>query len=201
MKVKTTMLSILKSRVILVTALFGVFGGALSLLLKIDEMQRYYVALSMLVAFLISLLLSFLLKGSLKGRMKQTLKIILSVGFVLFIVSALYHTKIFLEKTMAYHYPAGSRTSYLVKANNYSEDGKKRKALNAAMTDEELLYQQLGGPGGKRHLWDSGEIDSNTFSLITSYIILIIFFSGSVFALLEILSLTNASNLARTDGL
>ena len=195
------MLSILKSRVTLVTALFAAFGGGLSLLLKIDEMQRYYVALSALVAFLISLLLSFLLKGSLKRKAKQSLKIILSVGFILFIIAALYHTRSFLEKTIAYHYPAGSSVSYLVKGNTYSTEGDSKKALHPTMTDEEIIYHQLGGPLGKRHLWNQSEIDANTFSLISSYIVLIIFFSGSVFALLEILALTNAANLRRTDGL
>ncbi len=196
---KVTMLSILKSRVVLVTALFAAFGGGLSLLLKIDEMQSYYIALSSLVAFLISLLLSFLLRGTFKKKQKQMLKIILSVGFVCFIVAALYHTNLFLNATSPYRFPPGT-TSYLVRADDYSINGKTYKGKYPSLADDQILYMHLGGSGGKTFLWEQRDINSNTFKLITSYIILLIFFAGTVFALLEILALYYAPSVRKTDG-
>ncbi len=195
------MLSILKSRVVLVTTLFAVFGGGLSILLKIDEMQSYYVALSSLVALLISLLLSFLLKGTVKKKQKQMLKIILSAGFLCFIISALYHTNLFLNATIPYHYPQGSKVSYLVKGENYSNVGKEFRDQYPKLADDQIMYMHLGGPRGKIQLWEQRDINANTFKLITSYIILLIFFAGSVFALLEILTLYQSASVKKTDDL
>jgi hypothetical protein len=89
---------------------------------------------------------------------------------------------------------------YLVKGNNYSREGNGRKAEYPDFSDDELLYQKLGGPRGKTHLWSQNDINSNTFSLISSYILLVVFFSGSVFALLEILTLQYAKSMQKTDG-
>jgi len=191
------MLKLLKSRVVLVTALFAAFGGALSKLLKIDEMEGYYVALTSLIALLTTLLISFLLKGVWSKKRKKTLQIILSITSVLFIISALYHTNVFLTKTISYHHPKDRPASYLVKGKNYSVEGVRRKALYPDYNDDEILYQALGGPTGKTHLWDQSDINANTFALITSYVLLVIFFSGSTFALLEILSSQYAKSTAR----
>ncbi len=196
---KVSLLSLLKSRVVLVTFLFAAFGGALTLLLKIDEMQRYYIALSSLVALLMSLLLSFLLKGMVKKKQKLILKAVLSAGFICFIGSALYHTNLFLNATIPYRYPVGS-TSYLVKANAYSKQGEKFREKYPSLADDQLLYMHLGGAPGKTFLWEQRDINANTFKLITSYIILLVFFAGSVFALLEILVMYYAPSLAKTDN-
>ncbi|SRR6266542_821250 len=180
------MINILKSRVTIVTILFAAFGGALSKLLPIDEMEGYYIPLTTLVAFFISLLISFLLKGSWNIKKRKILQIILVGGFICFIASSLYHTYLLINKTIPYRFPKGNVT-YLVKGNRYTDTGNKYHNSLPYLSDAQILHDTLGGAEQKVALWEQKEIDSNTFALITSYVFLVIFFSASVFALLEIL--------------
>ena len=86
------MIAILKYRVLLITILFGAFGGALSLLLKIEDLKTYYPSLAILIALTVSLLISFLIKAKWNIRLRNQLKAISVVLFILFLAAAVLHT-------------------------------------------------------------------------------------------------------------
>ena len=77
------MIALLKYRVLFITLLFTIFGGALSLLLKIDEMESYYPALAALIALSVSLLISLLTKGRWTTSFKNKVKITATLLFYL----------------------------------------------------------------------------------------------------------------------
>ncbi len=192
--------TLLKSRVAQVTLLFGVFGGALGKLLKIDEMEGYYMGLTSLVALVISLLISFLLKGRWSLKTKRTLQVVLAVASVLFIAAALFHTYVFLNKTYPYRTPGGQSAVYLVKGEKLSLEGMALKKKYVNQTENEILFYHLGGPNQKAHLWEQAEINTNTFLLIASYVLLVVFFSATTFALLEILAIKYGGSKKEETG-
>ncbi len=178
-------IEILNNRVTYITLIFGLFGGALSLLLKIEDMKTYYPALASLIALLVSLLVSLLIKGKKGPAQRRLFKILAALLFFLFLVCAILHTNFIIKKTFEYH--EFDQMSRYVKGD-YSPAALAAKQKYPMLTDEQILYQKMGGPDGISVYWTAASIDNNVFLLIISYCGVIIFFVASITFLTEVLA-------------
>lgn len=178
-------LKVLNDRVTYITLLFGLLGGALSLLLKIEDMKAYYPALASLIALVVSLLVSFLIKGKRDRKSKNRLKVWASILFVLFLGFAGIHTKYVITKTFEYH--EFDEVNRYVKGN-YSDTAIALKKRFPHLNDEQILYQQMSGPDSIKQYWTAESVDTNIFLLIASYCGVILCFVAVVTLLTEILA-------------
>lgn len=179
------MIKILNNRVTYITLIFGLFGGALSLLLKIEDMKAYYPALASLIALLVSLLVSLLIKGKRGPAQRKLFKWLAALLFFLFLACAIIHTNFIINKTFDYH--EFDQMSRYVKGD-YSTAGLGAKQRYPTLTDEQILYKKMGGPDGISVYWTASSINHNIFLLIISYCGVIIFFVASITFLTEVLA-------------
>lgn len=191
------MINLLKYRAGLIAVMFGLFGGALSKLLEIDEMTKFYTALSSLIGLVISLLVSFLLKGKWSNHLKNNLKIISIILFAGLILTAYLHTKYFMECTFSYPNYDGS-TSYYVKGYEYTPLAQKYKASHPEIkSDTDLIYIGFS-PAEIDMVWTQESIQENLLKLITSYSLLVIFFVSIVSLLMEVLIVHYSASTSKT---
>jgi hypothetical protein len=181
----TKILQVLNNRVTYITVIFGLFGGALSLLLKVEEMKNFYPALSTLIALLVSLLVSLLIKGKRDKRSKDRLKISAVLLFLLFLVCAAFHTRYVINQTFEYH--EFDKVNRYVKGE-YSDSGLAAKKKYPMLNDEQILYQIMGGTDGIENYWTRTSIDNNILWLILTYCGLVMFFVACITLLTEILA-------------
>jgi hypothetical protein len=179
------MLTILKYRVLFITILFGAFGGALSLLLKIEDLKNYYPSLAVLIALAVTLLVSFLIKAKWTRQYRNKLKVAATLLFVLFLGAVFFHTYYIINHT--FEYREFDKMSRYVKGE-YSETGLSYKKNHPYQRDEEALRNYFGGPSGIELLWTKDSINNNIFRLIISYCCLVMFFVGCISFLTEILA-------------
>jgi uncharacterized membrane protein len=133
----TKILMVLNNRVTYITILFGLFGGALSFLLKIEDMKTYYPALASLIALVISLLVSLLIKGKRDRKSKNRFKISAIILFLMFLAFAAIHTKYVITKTFEYH--EFDEVNRYVKGV-YSDTAFALKRRYPQLSDEKMLY-------------------------------------------------------------
>lgn len=181
----TNIIQILNNRVTYITLLFAAFGGALSFLLKIEDMKTYYPALASLIALVISLLVSLLIQGKKDRKRMQRIKLSAVILFILFLGFAAVHTKYVITKTFEYHeFDALNR---YVKGN-YSDTALALQKRFPQLTDEQILYQKMSGVDSIKHYWTSESVDSNIFMLIVTYCLLVLCFVASVTLMTEVLA-------------
>jgi hypothetical protein len=179
------MTAILTKRVAFITLIFGAFGGALTLLLKIQEMQSYYPALGALIALLTSLLVSFLIIGKRNSKVMRQFKIAAALLFACFLACAVLHTRKVINHT--FEYVEFDETNRYVKGN-YSDSGLAIKKRYPTLNDEEILRQKMGGVDAIKIYWDASSVDNNVFLLILTYCGIVLFFVAAVTFLTEVLS-------------
>ena len=179
------MITILKYRILFITLLFGAFGGALSLLLKIEDLKTYYPSLAILIALSVSLLISFLIKAKWSTRLRNKLKVIVAIVFFLFLGTAFLHTYYIIDKT--FEYRNFEEVNRYVKGD-YSAIAKQYKSQHPTLTDEEALYNDFGGSGGINIYWTKESVNKNILILIITYSMLILFFVACVSLLTEVLA-------------
>ncbi len=190
------MVAFLKLRVVFITLLFGLFGGALSYLLKIDELQSYYPALAALIALCVSLLISFLIKGRWTVVFRNKIKKMSAILFSLFLIAAFIHTYLFINSVFKYKDFTGE-VSYYVKGSVYTEAALKCKKDHPKITsDAAMMYACFESPEEKTEAWTEESINNNVFMLIVSYCAVILFFVGTVSLLTEILASRYSSKKA-----
>lgn len=181
------MIKLLKYRAALLTVMFGLFGGAISKLLVIDEMTGYYTALASIIALVVNLLVSFLLKGRWNTRLKNNIKIICFALFIALVGFLYMHTKYFIENTFPYS-DFENNVSYHVKGSEYTLAAKKFKAEHQYIeSDADLVREGFGSPEEKGKVWTQESIDKNWLRLVLSYSLIVIFFVGLVSVLIEVL--------------
>lgn len=176
---------VLNNRVTYITVIFGLFGGAISLLLKIEEMKTYYPALAILIALLVSLLVSLLIKGKRNPKIRYVFKITAAILFLLFLVCAVLHTNYIINRTFEYH--EFDENNRYVKGV-YSDSGLVARKKYPMLNDEQILYQKMGGTDGIEIYWTKSSVDSNIFLLIISYCGVVMFFVASITFLTEVLA-------------
>ncbi|MEX2591938.1 MAG: hypothetical protein WD426_04130 [Anditalea sp.] len=181
------MIKLLRYRAALLTVLFGLFGGALSQLLVIDEMTWYYTALASIIALVVNLLVSFLLKGRWSTRMKNHTKIASILLFLALIATIYAHTKYFIEGTFSYR-GYDDQISYYVKGNEYTYVAQEFKKANPYIqSDADLIREGFGSPEEKYKAWTEQSINENKLGLISTYSLIIIFFVSLISILIEVL--------------
>lgn len=181
------MIKLLKYRAALLTVLFGLFGGAISKLLVIDEMAWYYTALASIIALVVNLLVSFLLKGRWNTQVKNYTKITSILLFLALIVTVFLHTKYFIEGTFTYR-GYDNEISYYVKGNEYTPVAIEFKKANPyVQSDSDLIREGFGSPDEKYKAWTEESINETKLKLISTYSLIIIFFVGLISILIEVL--------------
>jgi hypothetical protein len=181
------MIKILHYRAALISALFGLFGSALSKLLVIDEMTWYYTALASLIGFVVNLLVSFLLKGRWNKGMKNYTKLVCLLFFLGLITTVYMHTKYYIECTFPYS-GYDDKLTYYVKGTEYTPMAIKFKQENPhIVSDADLIREGFGSPSEKEKVWTEESINNNKLKLITSYSLIVIFFVGIISILIEVL--------------
>ena len=178
-------LKVLNDRVTYITAIFALFGGALSFLLKIEDMKTYYPALATLLALLVSLLVSLLIKGKRDRRSKNRMKIWALILFLLFLGCAFLHTNFVINHTFEYN--EFDKVSRYVKGE-YSDSGLAAKKKYPMLNDEQMLYKLMDGTDGIEIFWTKSSVDHNVFMLIMTYCGVVMFFVASITLLTEILA-------------
>ena len=179
------MLTILKYRVLLITAIFGAFGGALSLLLKVEDLKSYYPSLAALIALIVSLLISFLIKARWNTRHRNKLKIVSALLFGLFLATAFFHTYYVINDTFEYREFA-KMTRYV--KGEYTQAAINYKKGHPAEEDIDALKNYFGGTAGIGLFWTRTSINNNIFKLIVTYCCLVMFFVGAVSLVTEVLA-------------
>ncbi|TAL44339.1 MAG: hypothetical protein EPN92_08985 [Chitinophagaceae bacterium] len=194
--------TILQYRVAFITALFAIFGGALTLLLQIDEMETYYRSLAPLLALVVSLFISFMLKMKWSTKARNFLKVIISVLFGLLLIAVYMYTKFFLKATFPFR-DSEDKVAYYVKGDkdSYTQVATDFRKKNPGITsDAEMIRMGFEGPHNKRYAWTEESISNNILWLITGYCIVVILFVGAVSFLSEILSLKYPKSTKRSSA-
>lgn len=181
----TKILMVLNNRVTYITVLFGLFGGALSFLLKIEDMKTYYPALASLIALVISLLVSLLIKGKTDRKSKSRFKISAIILFLLFLGFAAIHTKYVITKTFEYH--EFEEVNRYVKGA-YSDTAYALKKRYPHLSDENMLYQKMSGVDSIKQYWTPESVETNIFILIATYCGLVLCFVAVITLMTEILA-------------
>lgn len=181
------MIILLKYRAIFIGLLFGLFGGALTKLLAIDELAFYYTALASIIAIVVNLMVSFMLKGKWNTHVKYSVKAVCIFLFLALIIALYSHTNYFLRGTFPYR-DFEDQVSYYIKGNKYTPIAIKFIEENPYIqSDEDLIREGFGSPDEKDKVWTQASINSNWMKLLTSYSLVIMFFVALVSILLEIL--------------
>ncbi|WP_373398621.1 hypothetical protein V8V91_02540 [Algoriphagus halophilus] len=181
------MIILLKYRALFIGLLFGLFGGALTKLLAIDELAFYYTALASIIAIVVNLMVSFMLKGKWNTHVKYSVKAVCIFLFLALIIALYSHTNYFLRGTFPYR-DFEDQVSYYIKGNEYTPIAKKFIEENPYIqSDEDLIREGFGSPDEKDKVWTQTSINSNWMKLLTSYSLVIMFFVALVSVLLEIL--------------
>jgi hypothetical protein len=181
------MIKFLHLRAALISVLFGLFGGALSKLLVIDEMTWYYTALASLIGLVVNLLITFLLKGRWNKNMKNYTKLVCILFFFGLITTVYLHTKYYIECTFPYS-GYDDKPVYYVKGDEYTPLAKEFKQKNPhIISDADLIREGFGSPSAKEKAWTEASINKNKLKLITSYSLIVIFFVSIISVLIEVL--------------
>lgn len=181
------MISLLKYRAALIALIFGLFGGAISYLLKIEELAFYYTALATLIALVVNLMVSFMLKGKWNTHTRYSVKAVCLFLFAGLILILYTHTRYFLEGTFPYRDFEG-QVSYYIKGTEYTPVAKDFKLENPYIqSDEDLIREGFGSPDEKDKVWTQESINNVWLKLITSYSLIVILFVALISILIEIL--------------
>jgi hypothetical protein len=181
------MIQLLKYRAALLGVLFGLFGGAISQLLAIEEMTLYYTALASIIGLVVNLMVSFMLKGKWNAKMKNTIKAICAFFFVALVATLFMHTKFFIEGTFSYQ-NFENEVRYYIKGSEYTNVAKKFKEENPYIeSDEDLIREGFGSPQEKGKVWTQESIHYNWMKMLSTYCLIVIFFVGLISILIEVL--------------
>jgi hypothetical protein len=180
------MIKLLKYRAALISAMFALFGSALTNLLVVKEMGWYYTGLAALIALVVNLLVAFLLKGKWSIHFRNNIKAIAFLLFLGMLFTVYLHTKYFLECTFQ-HEEYNGEGGYYIKGDVYTKAALQYKAENPFIVSDEELVEKGFSVADKDKVWTPDSIKGNTLKLISSYSFCVIFFVGIISILLEVL--------------
>lgn len=184
------MTALFKYRILFITGIFAAFGGALKLLLQIDELQTYYSSLAPLLALIVSFLISFLLKAKWTVSLRNKLKIVSIVLFAAVIIVVFFYTRLFIKSTFKFvdykdqvsYHVKGLKSSYTKLALDY------KKTHPEVTSDEKLVALGFEGPHNKKFIWEEDSINDNLLLLISGYCLLVILIVAELSFIIEILN-------------
>lgn len=195
---KNETIKFINAQALIVTAIFGLFGGALTNFLGIPELKIRYMGISCLLGLVLILLIKLLLKVSKRARIKLILKIIAVVLFVGLFISFFRFDGVFSDYTFEYRDIDSVSSSYI----KGSDEGLQRSAKEFIVkfekdegrtpSDQELL-DNAGGIYEKASInnihkvWTPVSILSGKKILIRSYIIMAMLFLASIYFITEVI--------------
>lgn len=181
------MIKFLQYRAAFLTVLFGLFGGAVSKLLVIDDFTWFFPAVASLIALTVNLLVSFLMKGRWEKKLKNHIKITCVLLFIAFMTSMFFYTKFIIEDTFA-TLDFDGKVTYHVKGDIYTDAALEfKKKFPYIESDDDLVREGFGLVGGKNKVWKSESIKKNQFKIGFTYILTIMFFVALISILIEVL--------------
>lgn len=188
----------INAQALIVTAIFGLFGGALTRFLGIPELTIRYMSIASLLGLVLILLINLLLKVSKKASVKLVLKIIATLLFIVLVISFFRYDRIFGDATFEYTDIDTIKTNFI----KGTEKGLQRSASEflerfikdngRIPTDQELLDNAGGiyekaGINNVAKVWTPASILSNKRLLIRSYILMAMLFLASIYFTTEVI--------------
>lgn len=188
----------INAQALIVTAIFALFGGALTNFLGIPELTLRYMSIASLLGLVLILLINLLLKVSKKASVKLILKIIAILLFVGLVISFFRYDRIFGDATFEYTDIDSIKTNFI----KGTEKGLQQSASEflerfikdngRIPTDHELLDNAGGiyekaGINNIAKVWTPASILSNKRLLIQSYILMAMLFLASIYFITEVI--------------
>lgn len=188
----------INAQALIVTSIFGLFGGALTKFLGIPELTLRYMSIASLLGLVLILLINLLLKVSKKASVKLILKIIAIVLFVVLVISFFRYDRLFGDVTFEYTDIDSVKTNFI----KGTEKGMQQSASEflerfikdngRIPTDQEFLDNAGGiyekaGINNVAKVWTPASILSNKRLLIQSYILMAMLFLASIYFITEVI--------------
>jgi hypothetical protein len=193
---KNETIKFINAQALVVTAVFGLFGGALTNFLDIPEMSTRYISIASLLGLVLILLIKLLLKLPNRTRIKQLLKIIATVLFIALVYSLFRFDKIHEDSTFVFtrydsvstRYIKGSPAGLQPAANTFIEWYKK---TNGKIPSDQDLMDNAGANNNIKSainsVWTETSVIDNRRLLFQSYILMSMLFLASIYFITEVL--------------
>lgn len=157
-------------------------------------LKTSFFLIALFTPIFISLIVSGVLQQRLKAASRNRLQMLAVLSLVLALLSATGYIYFYQGHTFTYEGFGGKKNVY-VKGDAYTSLGETLKKDHPKMTDEDLLKKFLGGPDGRKRLWEASGQASNRFVMIILFQVVIIFAALGCALLLEMLYYKNARSL------
>ena len=191
-------LKFINAQALIVTGIFGLFGGALTNFLGVPELKLRYMSIASLLGLVLILLINLLLKVSKKATIKLILKIIATVLFVVLVISFFRYDRVFGDATFEYTDIDSIKSNYIKGTGNGLQQSASefldrfKKDNGRIPTDQELLDNAGGiyekaGINNTANVWTPASILSNKRLLIQSYILMAMLFLASIYFITEVI--------------
>jgi ABC-type transport system involved in multi-copper enzyme maturation permease subunit len=175
--------SILEWGVKIVTFLFAMFGGFLTVIAPPEEANsRFAVGLSSFLALVVLLLISALIKKprTLKSR-KKWLTVAVTFFAMAVITALVYWWNL---NSLTFPYPPESKKAEYVAGTKLTPDAQKYKDENPGKTISSIVAD-YGGMENRELVWSPGAIRNASMILLINYIALVLSLAATIFCLTE----------------
>jgi hypothetical protein len=188
----------INAQALIVTAIFGLFGGALTNFLGIRELTLRYISIASLLGLVLILLINLLLKVSKKASVKLILKLIATLLFVFLVISFFRYDRIFGDTTFEYTDLDSVKTNFIKGTEKGLQQGASefierfKKDHGRIPADQELIdnaggIYEKGDINSITKVWTPASILSNKRILIQSYILMAMLFLASIYFITEVI--------------
>lgn len=188
----------INAQALIVTAIFGLFGGALTNFLGVPELKARYISIACLLGLVLILLIKLLLKVPKKARIKMVLKIIAVILCVGLFISFFRFDKAFSDYTFEYTDADTVSSRYIKGSDEGLQQGAKEFIVkfekdNGRIPSDQELLDEAGGiyeKAGINHIqsvWKPASVLAGKRILIRSYIIMAMLFLASIYFITEVI--------------
>ena len=185
---------------LIISAIFGIFGGALVSFLGVPELKLRYISIAQLMGLVLVLLIRLLLTIKMKAKIKTTVKIVAVILFAGLVFSYMSFDKSFNKGTFSYT-DSNDSTAYYVKgsddqlqpAANFFAEGSARR--QGKVPSDQDLVDNFGGINIREGVnnipavWLPSSISANKQKLINNYMIMAMLFVATIYFIVEVLVL------------
>lgn len=188
----------INAQALIVTAIFGLFGGALTSFIGIKELSARYMSIAGLLGLVLILLINLLLRVSKKTSVKLILKLVAVILFVALVISFFRYDRIYGDATFEYtdidtvkaNFIKGTDKGLQQSASEFLQ--RFIKDNGRIPTDQELLDNAGGiyekaGINNIANVWTPSSILSNKRLLIQNYILMAMLFLASIYFITEVI--------------
>ncbi|MEJ8844604.1 hypothetical protein WG954_19580 [Lacibacter sp. H375] len=188
----------INAQALIVTAIFGLFGGALTSFIGIKELSLRYMSIAGLLGLVLILLINLLLRVSKKAYIKMILKLIAVILFVGLVFSFFRYDGIYGDATFEYTDIDTVKTNFIKGTDKGLQQSAAEflqrfiKDNGRIPTDQELIDNAGGiyekaGINNIANVWTPASILSNKRLLIKNYILMAMLFLASIYFITEVI--------------